>query len=774
MSRNFLLLSLITCWLAVDLHAQTTAADPPDAIAVQFPPGTPVGEVLNTYQRLINKRLIRDQRLETAVVNIETSGKLSPTKAIEFIEKSLLLAGYAFVPSGDDMLKVIAITDSGKLPSSEGVPMILRETELPQSDQVVNFLLPLRYLQADEAAQAFAQIIQPHAYGKLTAVPNAQALLITENSNTIRAYLELAAQVDLPPGDTKHHIVHLERADAEEVAQQLSTLLGVETAPSTPSGRSTPAPRSSNQQAEAAKNAAQISPTAFIGGMTPQAIKPIIQPVPRTNSLVIIARPLDVEYIESLIKYLDGESPTSGFISRQLNYIDLTTFISIAEKALQRNNKETGQSGIPQTTSTTTPAPNITGSAGSGMSLGNRGMGRSGLDGGLSGGSLASSGFGFGNVEPLDVTKKAYSVLVAKTLVIVDPGSSRFYASGPPDQLRMLQQMADELDVRPRQILLSAVIGEFTVGDDFNFGLDWIRTLENVGDNSLVGGVLNTRGTAFTDLSQLGGIADFLPALDGLTVYGQIGKHWNVFLHTLEKTERFHILQKPTVTTLNHQPATIYIGQQIAIPGETLSSVNTLDSANTIRSTTQYIPVRLQLDITPHIYNNGEVMLEFQQQNNDISGFTTISGNQIPNISEQGMRNSLIVPDRTTVMLGGLITERDRKGKSGLPFLVRVPIIKHLFGSTIKSKERRELMIFVQPRILTDGADHIQEQAALNKDSLSYPRTQQFAEPGGATPLLPLPEWEEPQQIPKTQAAAPNIKLRSTGKPKAPANASKP
>jgi type II secretory pathway component GspD/PulD (secretin) len=93
-------------------------------------------------------------------------------------------------------------------------------------------------------------------------------------------------------------------------------------------------------------------------------------------------------------------------------------------------------------------------------------------------------------------------------------------------------------------------------------------------------------------------------------------------------------------------------------------------------STTEYIPVRLQLDITPHIFNNREVMLEFKQQNNDVSGFTTISGNRVPNISEQGMQNSLIVPDRTAVMLGGLITERDSNDKTGLPFLVRVPFLR--------------------------------------------------------------------------------------------------
>ncbi|TLD71294.1 hypothetical protein FEM03_07120 [Phragmitibacter flavus] len=763
--RSFYL-CVVASLLLAGVHAQNNAPSPdsPESIAVQFPPGTPIGEVLNTYQRLTGKRLIRDTALEAAVVNIETTGKLSPPEAIEFIEKSLLLAGYALVPSGDQMIKVIVISGD-KLPASEGVPMILREADLPQSDQVVNYLLPLRYLDADEAARAFAQVVPPHSYGKITAVPNAQALLITENSNTIRSYVELAAQVDLPPSETKHHLVHLTRADAEVVAEQLSTLLGLETASASGTRAPTERERPTSRQPTAEEAAAPQTVASF-AGMSTKAIKPIIQPVERTNSLVIIARPLDIQYIESLIAYLDGESPTSGFISRKLNYIDLTTFVSIAEKSLQRNSKEAGESITPQTTTSTTPVEPSNTSGG----FGNRGTGRSGLDGGGLGlggsGGSASSGFGFGGVEPLDVTKKAYSVLVSKTLVIVDPGSSRFYASGPPDQLRMLEQLADELDVRPKQILLSVIIGEFTVGEDFNFGLDWIRTLENVGNDSLLGGVLNTQGTAFTDISQLGGAADFLPALDGLTVYGQIGKHWNVFLQTLEKTERFHILQKPTITTLNHQSATIYIGQQLAIPGETLSSVNNLDSGNTIRSTTQYIPVRLQLDITPHIYNNNEVMLEFQQQNNDISGFTTISGNQIPNISEQGMRNRLIVPDRTTVMLGGLITERDRKAKSGLPFLVRIPVVKHLFGSTNKTKERRELMIFVQPRILNDGADHIQEQTDLNRDSRSYQRTQEFANPGDGTPLLPLPEWKEDSDASKAQAVEPGIKQKSTGKAK--------
>jgi type II secretion system protein D len=632
-------------------------------------------------------------------------------------------------------------------------------------------MLPLHHLQSEEAAQAFSQIIPPHAYGKITPVPNAKALVITENSSTIRAYIELAQQVDVPPGEVVHKSIHLERADAEEVAQALAELLGLgETAGKTaPASRNTPPAGAqtgrtangnphgaANAQQAAAMAAAQVSVTSPVGSAEAEAAPPKIQAILRTNTLLVIARPLDLQYIESLIAEFDSASPQKNFISRKLRYLKVLDFLEVARHALLRGAKgEEGGGGGSlaghQTTTTTTPAGNSQG--GFGSVGGGGGMG-GGLGGGL--GGMGGSGFGSSgsSAQPIDVQPK--SVLIGKTLVIADPSGGLFYASGPPEQLRILSELADELDKRPRQILLTAVIGEFTLGDDFSFGVDWLRTLESVGKDGLVGGVLNTTGGSLPDFTQYGGIEDFA-APQGLAVYGHVGKHLNVFLRTLEQHRRFHVLQKPTVTALNHEPASIYIGQQLAIPGQTLTQGNTVTDGASVVSTTQYIPVRLQLDITPHIYANDEVRLDFSQTNMDISSYTEISGNRVPNISEQGMKNTIIVPDRSTVMMGGLITERDTKNKSGLPFLVRIPVVKHLFGNTSKSKERRELMIFVQPHILEDGVDHLNTQSELTEGSESYPANLQFAAPaisvpvqtspppagrGVQSPILPLPAWQ--------------------------------
>ena len=326
----------------------------------------------------------------------------------------------------------------------------------------------------------------------------------------------------------------------------------------------------------------------------------------------------------------------------------------------------------------------------------------------------------------------------------------------------MLEQLATELDVRPRQILLSAVIGEFSLTDDFKFGLDWLNSLQNIaGDgNRFAGGGINTQGTFF-DPAKLANPAGFVGSTaataGGLTAYGHIARNLHVFMNTVEGTGRFKALQKPVLTTLNHQKAQIYIGEQIPIAGNSFTN----GGVGGFTTSTQFIPVRIQLDITPHIFNDREVMLEFNQQNNSQGDKVTVSaGVTVPGIREQGMSNSLIVPDRTVAMLGGLISESDRNNTSGVPFVVRLPLIKYLFGKKDTTKIRKEIMIFVQPAILPDGATQMDEQQRmLNNSPVSedvlrlsnQPMSPEAQQPGaqpqqGLPPQQGMPASQDTQQ----------------------------
>ncbi|MGV3660271.1 MAG: secretin N-terminal domain-containing protein [Prosthecobacter sp.] len=703
----------------------------------------PLSEVLDEYYSVTKRRVLKDRGLETATVTIEVPGEFSNEEYQSIMEKGLLMHGYAFVPSGPNLFKLVA-AEQGTAPSTQGVPVILRESDLPQTDQVVSHVIQLNYLQAEEASSALQQLIPLHPYGKILAMDNARALVITEASQTIRAYIDLAREVDKPPMETMQKTFVLQRATATEVVEQLSGLLGLNGGTGGGGGGQNPArtgavprpltspqPGQPGMVAPVAGMPAAGGTSASLGGVSPEASKPILQAIERNNSIIAIARPTDMLRIESLIQELDAESTSRRYFSRRLNYLDLTVFLGIAEKALMRNSKNGaggGLTGSEPGRTTTTPATNNTfgsnSSFGSGM---NSGFGGGGL-GGLGGGGMSGSS-SLGGGTPLEVTKKPMSVLIANTLVIADPASSKFFASGPPEQIQALEELADELDVRPRQILISAIIGELTLSNDFNFGLDWVKTLQSLGENEVIGGALVTQGAIFNP-NTLANIGTAVAAggplgVAGFSAYGQINRGLGVFLNTVEGNERFRVLQKPFLTTLNHQQASIYIGQQVAIAGQTFTNGNVGNNLG-FTSTTQYIPVRLQLKITPHIFNENEVMLEFEQTNNGISGFTEISGNDVPNISEQGMSNSLIVANNTTAMLGGLITESDKNNKSGIPFLIRIPVIKHLFGSTSKDKDRKEMMIFVQPTILSDGPDHMLTQAKLGNHVQGFEEARAF------------------------------------------------
>jgi type II secretion system protein D len=693
-----------------------------------------VDVVLEEYYRVTKRRVLKDRGLEATTVTIMVPGEFTDEEYQDIIEKGLLMHGLALVPSGTNLWKLVA-AETGSSPGQQQLPMVLDADKLPETDQVVVHVATLNYLSAEDAANTLQSAIPPHPYGKIVAVPNARSLVITEASQTIRAYLDLIKQLDLPPSQTVQKTIKLVRTDPEDVAKQLESLLDLKNgggstssstgsrpgAPATPTAPRAPTIPGSPQAAAPPAAASAPVVSASGGGSTAEGAKPVLLPLPRTSSLLVIARPADIEVIEKLVAEIDAEATANRFVSRRLNYIDLSSFLSLAEKALMRYDKNATGSTSTTTGQNSSTNNNTTNNSGF-NNFGNGGFGSSSFGsssfggmGGLGGGGLGGGG---GASPKLDITTKANSVLIGRTLVIIDPGSSKFFASGPPEQLQTLSDLADELDVRPKQIFISAIIGEFNLSRDFNFGLDWINTLKGLGGGRQAGGVLDAGGTAFdpANLNNLATLAGSggLATLGGLTAYGQITRNLHVFMRTVETSGRFKVLQKPVVTTLNHQPASIYIGRQIAIAGQ---SFNSGVVGGGFSSTTQYIPVRLQLDITPHIFNDQEIMLEFKQQNNSTNGSTIINDNEVPNISEQGMSNSLIVPDRSVVMLGGLISERNDSSQSGLPFIVRLPLIKYLVGSTRKESDRSELMIFVQPMILPDGGTHINEQTRFLNNS---------------------------------------------------------
>jgi type II secretion system protein D len=716
------------------------AIKPEDAIKedggveLQFP-NTPLSQILLVYEDLTGLKIIRDANVEQATVSIETTGELPKEKAIMFIEKSLLLNGYAFVPSGEGMVKILAF--DAKKPQTEGAPFFESAMDLPTTDQVVNFVVILKYLNGEDAIKAIDQVIPRHSYGVITAVPNAKALVVTENSNTVRAIIALLERLDTKPAETKSKTFQITRSDAEDIKKALDEILGTDEKNTNGGGRTPSIPQ--NQVGSVPGQPIQpqipnegISVSGGGSSNAAQEVPPKIISIARRNCLLVIASADTMEYITKLIEELDGASEIRNFVSRPLIYLDVTSAMSIISDAISRTEGgEGGEGGGANATSNPngqnqnqTNGRNNQGNSGGLFGNNNANGGGFGNNGGGLGGGLGSgSGGGFGgggggNLQPLRQNNGPTSMVVGKTLLISDPTANSIFASGPPEHLRILNEIMDELDRRPQQILISAVIGDYSLSNATGFSLETAFRGRNGRSSGLFGQVGSSSGlpsiptgsgttasSSSPDARSAISAASAFASGNALNFYGGLGSGIDLVLNTLNTNSDFKVISRPSVFTLNNTAATISSGSSFPIASSTQSNFNGGNAGSGLLSNVQYQDVVLSLNIIPLINSKDELTLQISQQNSEQSGTTEISGNSYPTLTKQELNTTVICKNNGTVLLGGLIREEKSISHSGLPFLSNVPILRLLSGSRAKQGRQRELVIMIQPSIVDNMAN---------------------------------------------------------------------
>src|SRR5260221_9154244 len=185
---------------------------------------TKVDSILDIYEQLSGKHLIRDANLAGVPnVSINATG-LSKAEMLKLIEATLLLNGVAIIPVDAQTVKVVTV-GTNKQPRSEGVKLYANAADLPVDDEVVSYYMPLNYISPAEAQGIFTQNAPMHTYGAYVPAPSAQAVILTENSSVIRQLIALKELIDVPPAQVVSEFVQLNRADAEKVAELLNKLL---------------------------------------------------------------------------------------------------------------------------------------------------------------------------------------------------------------------------------------------------------------------------------------------------------------------------------------------------------------------------------------------------------------------------------------------------------------------------------------------------------------------------------------------------------------------
>jgi general secretion pathway protein D len=166
------------------------------------------------------------------------------------------------------------------------------------------------------------------------------------------------------------------------------------------------------------------------------------------------------------------------------------------------------------------------------------------------------------------------------------------------------------------------------------------------------------------------------------------------------------------------------VGDEVPVATRQVSSVTDPDAP--LVNEIQFRDTGVILKVTPRINSNGLVTMDVQQEISSVVASTSQgdSGTLTPTISQRRISSMIAVQDGQMVILGGLISEQSDKQKSRVPVINRIPILGDVIGDTSRSKQRKELIVFLQPKVIKDGADASQlaEEVRSRMQFLAPPR----------------------------------------------------
>jgi general secretion pathway protein D len=738
--------------------AEAPAPPPPNApamVRLQFP-NSDVVDVLHLYEQLTGKKLVMDNFVQ-GKVNIFIAKDVSREEAIKIIEMSMGLNGISLVPAGRDLIDVVG---AGQNPRKAPVPIVSDLADIPPGNPVISFLFHLQYADPQELQQVLMAYFQGSSGTiNILALPKASALLVTQNADIIRQLASVINQVDVAPAEVVSEFIKLDRADASKVSDMLKDIFekGTES-PTQPGVRNVKVPAAipQPQQAEGA-GLGVLSEEAIIVG------KIKLTPDVRTNRIHIVTRPINMPFIRELIHQFDANVEFAKPVTRYLQYVSAGDVLPVLVQALTEPGTEGAGAGA-------LPGGGLPGASpqpqrGASPSYGG---GRGGLADltGTSGTSSTAGGSTLNiseelSTQPVNTTPQAVTIGNAK--LIADQRANSIIVLGNREVVVKVEKILDQMDVQAPQVALSTVIGQLTLNNNEEFGVDYFAKyhdrLVGVARNNGIFGANNPTvpgGFEPSKLIQFSKIVKNVGA--GANLYVAAGDAFAAIVHVLESTGKFKIISRPTIFTSNNKKAIIASGQEVPVPVSTLSNVNTVNVNNTaaVQSSIEYKKVVLQLEVVPLINSEKEVSLDILQKLDSLvpNGNVNISGNSVPTIDTKYIRTNVSAQNGSTIILGGLIEDQKNRSYQGLPYLSRIPLIGAAFRSTATTKRRSELIVLMCPQVTLTKLDQYRLRQRYEDTNTHFgseldqsecadcPKTRE-----GKQLVLPPPDIPEPKDM---------------------------
>ncbi|WP_350588234.1 type II secretion system secretin GspD [Psychrobacter sp. 78a-MNA-CIBAN-0178] len=613
---------------------------------------------INEVATITDQNFVLDPRINGNVTVISNKA-LSRDEIYQLFLSVMQVNGIAAIDSGTTVKLV-----PDNVAKQSGVAVDLRGDSVGEA--LATRVIYLTNTQAAEVLGVIRPLMPQSAHA--AAVPGVNALVLSDRADSLNQLTALIRDLDSNVNDSLQ-VIPLRHVDAERMMELISALVA-----SAGSG-----------QAQGGNNQLKVIADTS------------------SDRLLVKGSPEMIAKVQEMVNQLDT-TPTrrlSGLRVFRLKYASAGHIADMLRGLLA--NQSINSAGA----TSTLESASLNDASSTGSSLNNSAndiLGNSSI-GNNAAASTSSASTGGTSTGGTGVGGRPFSI-------IADETQNAVIVNAAPELMFEIEDAVNQLDSRRAQVLIQAAIVEVSGDDATQLGVQWalgnansgygVVNFNNVGASAASlaaaalsgGGAASISAAAGSIAGALIGIGDSSKDSQGNTQF------YGAILQALDSSTSANLLSMPSILTLDNEKASILVGQNV--PFVTGSYTTSGNSSTNPFQTIDRQDIGINLNVIPHIGDNGTVRLEVSQEVSSVVPGST--GNASGLITNKSLINTTILADdQQTIALGGLMRDNTTTRQQKVPGLGNVPVIGRLFRSDNDNTQKSNLIIFLQPTILRDG-----------------------------------------------------------------------
>lgn len=606
--------------------------------------------VIAEISRVTGKNFLIDPRVQ-GKISIVSSTPMSDKELYQVFLSMLQVSGYSAIPSGD-VTKIVPNIDARTL-SPDTLSQLKNP---PHGDDMMVQVIPVQYVPCEQLVPVLRPLMPQ--WSSVSAYSPSNMLILSGRASNIKQLATIIKQVDTSSANGID-MVPLQHALAMDVANTLKDLV-----------------KSQNQ-----------------GGHS----QTMLAADDRSNSILLSGSKTERIRLRLLIAQLDqknSNAPNGNTQVIYLNYLRAEDLVPILAGIAQASFSGTVGTTIGTVTrpalDSTNPAASIASDS------------FSGAQGGGTPPAVNNSNSMVNNTTSASTQNEGGTKPTVQ--IIAEPNTNSIIVNAPPTLIRTLKSVISQLDIKPAQLLIEALVAEINESDFNSLGVEW--------------GTIDQKSKA-ADSFRAG-----FAIINSKTTINQ----FQAQIYALARDHKANILSTPSVVVLDNRQAKILIGKQVSIA--TSSYPNNAQGTTTASPFTTFdrVNVALHLYVRPQITRGRGIEMQIDQGNDTLEPSAAVD-NPNPTFNISAIVTSVHVESGDIIVLGGLAQDSVANDDNNIPIIGQIPGVGRLFQHNIVNHEKKVLMVFIRPHILKTERDAMEVSGGkynhMRQDQLDIGRAQE-------------------------------------------------